>query len=107
MKELELLESAQNDPTMTVVDAVNTVMVDFKVWDEQLEDDLLSLCVEDDESGAIEMPMAPENDLPVPKVPFGYLRKITAHFGDLDPGRKIGSGGFADVYLGITQVRKN
>lgn len=97
MKELELMEANKSA-------AANTVMVDFKEWDEQLEDDLLSLCVDEDESGAIEMPMAPENDLAVPKVPFAYLRKITAHFGALDPQRRIGSGGFADVYLGITQV---
>ncbi len=48
------------------------------------------------------MPVAHDNAFAVPNVPYRYLSSITCGFGSEDSGRKVGSGGFADVYLGVT-----
>lgn len=37
------------------------------------------------------------------KVPYKYLKKITQEFAEKDSKTFIGRGGFAEVYLGITE----
>ena len=73
--------------------------------DEQHWDDLLTECDGlsehlSDHSDHFSQPGPHENALSVPQIPLKYFQSITNNFSS---DRLIGSGGFADVYLGITQ----
>ena len=88
----------------------------YQEWDSVIEEDLLRLGLDsssersesvsaiqgEDNSDFLSLPGPHENTFKVPNVPYNYLASITANFGLVDPRRLIGSGGFADVYLGIT-----
>ncbi len=78
-----------------------------RALEEQLEHDMLledgNLSDLDDNSDVLTMPLANENAFEVPSVPVCYLASITADFGANDGRRLIGSGGFADVFLGVTR----
>uniref|UniRef100_A0A0K2SWB5 Interleukin1 receptorassociated kinase 4 [Myotis brandtii] n=1 Tax=Lepeophtheirus salmonis TaxID=72036 RepID=A0A0K2SWB5_LEPSM len=47
-------------------------------------------------------PFIPVNDLKVHSFPLKYILKITKDFGRLDPSFKIGSGGYSEVFKGLT-----
>ena len=54
----------------------------------------------EDNSDVLSAPLAPENAVGVPRVAVGYLTAITQGW---NPERKVGAGGFAEVFLGITR----
>ena len=39
----------------------------------------------------------------VHKVPYKYLKRITQDFAEKDAKAFVGRGGFAEVYLGVTE----
>lgn len=68
----------------------------FEGIDALLEDEAGLLPEEN--SDFLTIPVAPENTLGVPNIPFSYLERISSGFS-----RQIGEGGFSVVYLGITK----
>ena len=78
--------------TMTL----NAMEANVDQFDELLESELLTI----DNSDFINSPILPANDLKAHQVPFRYLCKISDNFND---NRIVGRGGFANVYMGITE----
>ena len=93
---------------------------DFNSFEDDLETQLTTLTLGTSDNGAaaaafdfvaatedntdlIRGPVPPENTFQVNRVPYEYLRKITANFAHDDAGRFLGKGGFAEVYLGVTE----
>ena len=54
------------------------------------------------DSAQLSLPGPHELGFSVPHIPYVYLSRITEDFGRTGADRRIGSGGFSDVFLGIT-----
>ncbi len=69
--------------------------VNVDTFDTLIEGELVTM----DNSDFLDIPVSPANDLRAHQVPLRYLRAISNNF---EESRVIGKGGFATVYLGIT-----
>lgn len=104
-KEMGMTSDFSTSQNSTAITAQDLQALNLEKMDQQFEDDLSSLGqveADSDNSDFLTCPAPYELTLAVPNVPFAYLKRITADFGACDSSRKIGSGGFADVFLGIT-----
>ena len=96
--DLTVAQAAEAAPAAAAASAEN-----FDAEDARLEADLLSLAsleLDDNSDVLSGGPLVPENAVEVPRVAQSYLVAITDNW---KPERKVGAGGFADVYLGITR----
>jgi hypothetical protein len=81
-------------------------IVDFSDFDVAMEEEMANLGIgaaDFDNSDFLTTPVPPENTFEVHNVPFAYLKRITADFAAKDRSRFVGKGGFAEVYLGVTE----